>query len=121
MQVSKSIHSPIRSELDWNELWKAADQGLIACWERGRMKAQEDPALVIRAKAGHLPVLPWKGGHEKRTKVPLKYGSLNYLAMWQGLRGEDLNVELQRETPLTCASTGMLTLFTGDQAKFAEE
>lgn len=121
MLISRPIQNPIRLGLDWNTLWKSEDQGLVACWERGREKAREDPTLAVRARARHLLVLPWKGGHEKATKVRLKYGSLNYLAMWQGLREEDLNIDVNIEVLLTCGATGMLTVFTGDQKKFAEE
>ena len=49
-----------------------------------------------------------------------KYGSLNYLAQWQGLRGEDLDIDLTAERETICAKTGMKVIFTCDAAKYAE-
>ena len=88
--VSRSNNEPKREGLSWDERWKASDKGLIVCWERGREKSIEDPDLAERARKGELPVLGWKGGVEKKIEKKKKYGTLNYLAQWQGLRGEDL-------------------------------
>lgn len=65
-------------------------------------------------------VLPWKGGVEKAIKKKQKFGTLYYLAMWQGLRGEDLNIDLDEETVMRCTATGMNVTFTRDMAKYAE-
>lgn len=65
-------------------------------------------------------MLPWKGGVERSTKQTLRFGCLNYLAMWQGLRGEDLEVDLHEERVLTCPRTQMVVRFTHDQSKFVE-
>ena len=107
----RSIQEPKRENLTRDELWKAADSGLIACWERGREKAIENPQLSECCKNGKLPVLAWKGGVEKKVKVK-KYGSLFYLATWQGLRGEDLNINLQEEKTIICARTQVNVVFT---------
>ena len=40
--------------------------------------------------------------------------------MWQGLRGEELNIDTAEETVLNCAATGMAVVFTSDLAKYAE-
>jgi hypothetical protein len=40
--------------------------------------------------------------------------------MWQGLRGEDLDIDPDQEVSLTCSVTGMIVIFTGDFAKYAE-
>lgn len=40
--------------------------------------------------------------------------------MWQGLRGEDLNIDPTEEVVLKCTMTGMAVVFTGDMAKYAE-
>ena len=93
---------------------------MIACWERGRDKKQEAPALAIKALNGQLVPLPWKGGVEKALKTKQKYGSLNYLAMWQGLRGEDLNIDTEEEFVLICTATNMTVVFTNDLAKYGE-
>ena len=91
--------------------------GLIACWECGRTTSIEKPVMAAQALAGELFVLPWKGGID-RDKIPkknLKYGSLNYLAMWQGLRNEDLNIDTKHGTVLTCTATNVTVTFTDDQ------
>lgn len=120
MKIHRSIAEPIRANTKWDERWNSDGGGLIACWERGREKRLEDPALAARAVDGQLVVLPWKGGVEKATKRKQKYGTLFYLAMWQGLRGEDLDVDLSEETTLNCTATGMTVVFTNDPSKYAE-
>jgi hypothetical protein len=120
MRIHRSITEPIRDGAKWDERWNAEDDGLIACWERGREKQLEDPALAAQAAVGQLVVLPWKGGVEKAIKKKQKFGTLFYLAMWQGLRGEDLNIDSTEEIKLSCTATGMAVVFTGDVAKYAE-
>jgi hypothetical protein len=120
MKIYCSISEPIRENLKWEERWRDIDQGLIACWERGREKSAEDPALAAQARDGQLIVLPWKGGVERAIKTKRKFGTLSYLAMWQGLRGEDLDLDLAEEVELTCAATGVTVVFTNDFAKYAE-
>ena len=120
MKIHRSIAEPIRKEAKWEERWNAQDDGLIACWERGREKRIEDPALAAQATDGQLVVLPWKGGVEKAIKKKQKFGTLYYLAMWQGLRGEDLAIDTAEELVLNCTTTGMAVVFTGDMAKYAE-
>ncbi len=101
-RVFRSIKEPIREGLTWDERWKGADNGLITCWEVGRERAEREPELAEKAKSGELPVLAWKGGVEKKLKTK-KYGTLNYLAEWQGLRGEDLNLDPSKEVELVCS------------------
>lgn len=120
MKLHRSIAEPIREVAKWEERWNAEDDGLIACWERGREKRLEDPSLATQAASGQLVVLPWKGGVEKATKKKQKFGTLYYLAMWQGLRGEDLNIDTAAEIILNCTATGMAVVFTGDIAKYVE-
>ena len=120
MKTHRSITEPIREGATWEERWNAEDGGLIACWERGREKRLEDPSLAAQATAGQLVVLLWKGGVEKAIKKKQKFGTLFYLAMWQGLRGEDLNIDPTEEVVLSCAATGMAVVFTSDMTKYAE-
>lgn len=120
MKIHRSIIEPIREGAKWDEQWNAKDNGLIACWERGREKRLEDPSLAAQAVGGQLVVLPWKGGVDKAIKKKQKFGTLFYLAMWQGLRGEDLNIDPAEEVVLSCATTGMAVVFTGDFEKYAE-
>ena len=116
----RSISEPIRREPSFDERWGTLDLGLITSWERGREKRAEDSDLTAQAVAGQLPILPWKGGVEKAIQKKMKYGVFNYLAMWQGLRGEDLNIDVGEEVALTCTATGMTVVFTDDPAKFSE-
>ena len=120
MRIYRSITESIREGDTWDELWSAEDDGLIACWERGREKRFEDPTLAAQAAAGQLVVLPWKGGVEKAIKKKQKLGTLFYLAMLQGLRGEDLNIDPTEESVLICTTSGVAVVFTGDVAKYAE-
>jgi len=105
--------------ITWEEAWKGPDEGLIRCWEIGRERALTQPELARHCIDGALPVLGWKGGHDRALKKPMKYGSFKYLAQWQGLRGEDLFIDTRTELTLTCKHTGMLTTFTPDQEKYA--
>lgn len=111
MKVECRIDNPTVQGQRFDERWNGPDHGLICCWLRGIAKAKESPALADKAKAGELPVLAWKGGVEKAIKSGAKFGSLNYLATWQGLRGEDLCVDLDRDAQLTCSRTGVTVVF----------
>lgn len=101
-------------------LWRSEDKGLIFTWERGRQLATEREELAAKAKRGELPISPWKGGSETPHKGA-KYAAYFYLAMWQGLRGEDLDIDTDQELTLVCAKTGGRTIFTGDAAKYGAE
>jgi hypothetical protein len=96
----------------FEEIWHGPDQGLICCWLRGLEKAKEDPALAEKARMGELPVLAWKGGVEKKLKSGVKVGSINYVATWQGLRGENLDIDFDADTELKCSRTGVKVTFT---------
>lgn len=71
------------------------------------MLANEDPELASRAKTGELMVLAWRGGVSPGLKIKKKAGTLYYLAQWQGLAGEDLDVDMDGSTILTCSNTGV--------------
>ena len=119
-RIYRSLQEPIRENPSFDERWRGLDKGLITCWEVGRSKGLESPKLTERAKNGELPVLGWKGGVEKKIQKKEKYGSLNYLAQWQGLRGKDLDIDLTAEREIICAKTGMKVIFTCDAAKYTE-
>jgi hypothetical protein len=124
MRLYRSIEEPIRKNLSWAELWKGPDNGLVCCWERGREKRIEDPDLAVRASNGELVPrvrikkskqyrgLVWKGGVEKKLEAERKPGTLKYLAAWQGLRGEDLDIDPDGERVIECAKTGQLVVFS---------
>jgi hypothetical protein len=92
------------------------DLGLILCWEKGRELQKVRPVLASRASRGELIPLPWKGGVEWRL-AQRKKGSLQYLAMWQGLRNEDLHISLTGTMELTCSRTGQIVLFAAHHFK----
>jgi hypothetical protein len=116
--IQRSIDSPLRTGLTRRQLWEDSDQGLIKCWEVGRQRAARFPEQAQRCVAGELPVLGWKGGVSRSLKKNEKYGSLKYLAQWQGLRGEDLDIDLAEERSLTCTRTKMKVTFTPERAKY---
>ena len=117
-QVYRSNKETKREGLTWCERWEGGDKGLITCWEVGRRFRKNKPELAEKAMRGELPTLGWKGGSDKPLKINKKYGSLNYLAQWQGLRGEDLNINMSDEIILTCSKTGMEVTYTADVTKF---
>ena len=57
-------------------------------------------------------MLSWKGGVEGKLKIETKPGTLSYLATWQGLRGEDLDITLEEERRIVCARFGQAVLFS---------
>ncbi len=80
--------------------------------------ARKKPELAERAKRGELPVSEWKGGVAKKIIKSEKYGTLYYLAEWQGLRGDDLDINLSEESELICSRTGMKVIYAGDAQKY---
>ena len=68
---------------------------------------ESENCLVKKVECDELPVLGWKGGVSDKSKKSKgqKYGSLNYLAQWQGLKGEDLNISLVEEVIIKCSKT----------------
>lgn len=119
--ISRSIETPIRTGLDWQTTWEEPDQGLIKCWEVGRQLAQEKPEVAEAATRNELPVTNWKGGVSRTLKKPQKYGSLQYLAQWQGLRGENLDIDPTAEVTITCTKTSMVVTFTPDISKILDQ
>jgi hypothetical protein len=117
-RIYRSHLEPKREGLSNDELWKGHDKGLITCWEVGRELSVKDPDLAERAKNDELPSAGWKGGVEKDIKKKEKYGTLYYLAQWQGLRGDDLGIDLSKESEFVCSKTGVKVIFTGDIKKY---
>lgn len=114
MRIYRNISEPKRQTTDYDVLWNGEDQGLITSWETGRDKAKSDPGLAARAKNGELVMLGWKGGVDKPLKTKNKYGGLLYVAMWQGLRGENLDIDLESEIRMTCTRTGVPVTYTSN-------
>lgn len=117
--IQRSIAEPERQGLQRSEVWEAPDRGLIIAWETGRKLAIKKPDLAEKSLNGELPPLNWKGGVAKKLVKREKFGSLRYLAQWQGLRGEDLSIDLDIEVTRVCTRTEMVVIFTSDIRKLA--
>lgn len=102
------------SQQNWANRWERSDQGLITAWVAGQEYARKNPDLVERARAGELPILPFRGGVEKAIKVGAKVGHLLYVAMWQGLRGDPLDLDTEGQIEMTCAKHRVTVVFTAD-------
>ncbi len=118
-RVFRSISASIRVNPSYDERWNGDDKGLITCWEVGRKKRVSNPSLVQQVENNELPILGWKGGVDKALKKKEKFGSLNYLAQWQGIRGEDLNISISEEVTMQCKKTGMMITYTPDSTKYS--
>ncbi len=115
--VRRSLLEPIRSGLSWHQIWDAEDRGLIQCWENGRQGLAISLESIEAARRGELPILHWKGGIAGKPKLKKKYGALYYLATWQGMRGEDLLIDLKEEVSIVCTRTGVSVTFTSHLSK----
>lgn len=120
MNITRRIGDPRQQKMSVAALWHGPDRGLIACWERGRDLTIESPQLASAARRGELVVLPWKGGVAKELKSRTKVGSLRYLAMWQGLRGTDLDIDTDKDTCVKCSRHGVVVTFTPDEERVAD-
>lgn len=121
-RLTRSTAEAIRPEMNWTATWQGPDHGLIYCWERGRVArvdgvrvfGDSDKAkqIVAAAERSELPSLPWKGGASTdMTSDSKKTGTLQYLAMWQGLRNEDLDLDCDGQTTVVCAATQARVIF----------
>jgi hypothetical protein len=91
--------------------WHGSDIGLIWCWESGRMRATDSSDLAARAKSGELIELLWKGGVKPGLKLKKKLGTFQYLAYWQGLSGNDLDIDTDATPTLVCSASGVEVTF----------
>lgn len=114
--TASAINPPPVSE-DYSIRINGPDKGLVNAWLVGLEKRQSDLELASKAQAGELPVLPFKGGVEKKIKTRSKMGSLWYVAAWHGLRGEDLALDTDQELQLICAKTLVSVTYTFNTSK----
>lgn len=117
MIVTHSARNPPPISEDYAVRMEGPDKGLINAWITGLAKRVDAPELAAKATAGELPVLPFRGGVEAAIKTKTKVGHLLYVAMWQGLRGEDLQIDTDAELSMTCTRTGVPVLYTMDFEK----
>ncbi|MCR1816136.1 hypothetical protein [Aliarcobacter butzleri] len=121
LKIIRSIETPIREFPSFEERWRGEDNGLITAWEVGREKAISNPQLKQFVLNGELPVLGYVGGYEKKlTNIKFKYASFYYLAQLQGLRGDNLDIDSNRDEGkfLICSKTNMKTIFTSNSENF---
>ena len=118
-RIHRSIKEPIRKNLTADEKWRGDDKGLILCWEEGRELAETQPKLMKRAQRGELPMLSWKGGVKRNPKKKKKAGSFCYLAQWQGLKGDDLDIKLSEKQTIKCSRTGVKVVYSLETTIFA--
>ena len=120
--LNRSTNEPIREGLSWHERWDRDDRGLIACWENGRELASKEPEKAEQAKRGELLRMGWTGGVSKKMAQNVFHGTLFYLAKWQGLRGDDLYIDVHGDKFLTCTKTSQVVKYnslvpTDDESK----
>ncbi len=117
--VNAPADALVRQQLAWREKWLGPDEGLIACWEVGRCMQATHPEIAAAALRDELPLLAYKGGFGKKPKkMKHKYGTLHYLAMWRGLRAEELSICIDKEITLQCSRVGVAVTFTYDREKY---
>ncbi|GGH62255.1 hypothetical protein GCM10010975_26760 [Comamonas phosphati] len=116
MIVTASAHQPPPFQDDFELRLNGQDRGLINAWLAGLNLRTNNADLAEKALAGELPPLPFKGGLERKIKAQNKVGSLWYVAMWQGLRGEDLRVDTDQSIQLVCSKTQVPVTYTLDTA-----
>ena len=115
MLLHHAFANPPPMALDYAERMQGPDQGVINAWLAGIAMRRDPPSEQQRsALAGALPPLPYRGGVERKLKIKQKIGALHYLAMWQGLRGDDLHIDIDTEPELVCTKTGVLVYITLD-------
>lgn len=117
MLVTASAASPPPPQEDFHARLHGPDRGLINAWLVGLNARKDRPDLAEAAQAGCLPPFIYKGGVAQKIKSKNKIGSLQYLAAWQGLRGENLEIDTDAEVTVTCSKTGVPVTFTLDITK----
>ena len=128
--IFRSIDTPIRKDLTWEESWTGEDSGLIYCWEKGIEMSFESPNKAEKALNGELLILSWRGGVRKKLKDKeedgvtienIKRGTFNYLATWQGLRGEALNIDLTKKLFIVCSKYNQKVVFKPKKFKLIQK
>ena len=118
MLVRHSFDNPPPFEVDYAKRNDGPDRGLVNAWLSGIAMRKDKPILAQQAEAGELPVLAFRGGVAKalKTNKP-KIGALLYVAMWTGLRGEDLHLDTEQEPSLQCTRHGVTVVYTHSISK----
>lgn len=112
--VTASVLVPPPEASVYVDRWGTVEATVLTCWHNGLQKRKEQgwAETAAQASAGELPLLPWRGGVDPEAKsAATKVGTLQYLAMWQGLRGEDLAIDTGGQLTVTCTRTGVKMTF----------
>jgi hypothetical protein len=72
-----------------------------------------DPDLAARVDRGELVPLHYRGGVRKELKAEVMMGTLCYLAQWQGIRGEDLDIAPYEERVIVCSRFNQAVAYSG--------
>jgi hypothetical protein len=110
MRVTTRLSEAPTRHQTYAERWEGPDGGLIAAWRQGLLMRDPRPDWARSASRDELPELPWRGGGSEVIKGK-RQGTWLYLAMWQGLRSEALDVDTSQPLELRCTLTGVLTQF----------
>lgn len=86
----------------------------------GNRKGPRRPLVGGESSCGRAAFDGLEGRHRKPIKAKTKIGSTFYLATWQGLRGESLDIELGRDVRMTCARTGITFTYTDDLKRLGQ-
>lgn len=114
MKIYCSIENAPSLDTPFEQRWEGPDEGLITAWASGLAMINTHPKVATAALRGELPVLAFKGGLEKSIEAKAKLGALHYLAMWQGLRNEPLDIDTDASNQRVCTKTNVLVEFTMD-------
>ena len=99
--------------LSWEDRWSTFPASMLSSWRQGLINRFSMPELATACINDELPELPFKGGANKDS-ASNKLGYACYLAMWQGLRGEDLLWDPSHPCKLVCSRYGVTVEFTSD-------
>lgn len=114
MLVTALAQHPPPFQDDFELRLNGPDRGLINAWQAGLNFRANNAELVEKALAGELPPLPFRGGVERKIQAQNKIGSLCYVAMWHGLRGEDLHLDTDQSIQMVCSATQVPVTYTLD-------
>lgn len=111
MRAARERYLRVRADAPPRALDAEDEDGEAEAAMRAAAAERLEPAAEWAAR-GELRPLPWRGGVVKKLKAKIRPGTLQYLAMWQGLRGENLDIDTTGETRLRCARTGQVVVFS---------
>ena len=134
MLFERDFTSPYRDADSVAKRFDGPDKGLITAWEVGRKMRAKNHHLLKYYDLGALPMDGFKGGafdveaYEKALKEGTEYefpvtpleGTLHYLAQLQGLKGENLSVDTDKEYTLTCKLSNRTCKLTNNASRYAK-